>query len=133
MVILCLDYGSRYVGVAITDGDGQLALRHSVLDQKEVDVMDEVESLIDEEHVEKILVGVPMNLEGEETEQTHVSLAFIEELRQVTGDTIEIEGVDETLTSVEAMQNIEMEGGNEKEEHAEAARIMLDTYLKVAA
>ena len=43
---------------------------------------------------------------------------------------IEIEGVDETLTSVEARENLKLDGQGMKEEHAEAARIMLADYLK---
>lgn len=34
MPIICLDYGDRYVGVATTDPEGKIALRHSTIDQK---------------------------------------------------------------------------------------------------
>ena len=127
-VTLCLDYGERYVGVAITDVDGELALRHSVIDRKEDDVLDEVEAIVEEEDVSKIVVGVPRSLSGEESDQTHVSLAFIEDLRDRL-PSMPIEEADETFTSMEAERVIAGEGGKKEEAHAEAARLMLDGYL----
>ena len=128
MNILCLDYGSRYVGVAYCGEDG-ISLRHGVIDQKRQDVLDEVKMIVAEEKVKKIIIGVPLNLQGEETAQTHVSLKFIEKLRERLGETVEIEGADETLTSKEAARQIQFEGGKKEDEHAEAARLMLESYL----
>lgn len=130
MNILCLDYGERYVGMAFA-GEDRIALRSGVIDQKRQDVLDEVEMIVSEEDVKKILVGVPLNLAGEETAQTHVSLKFIEKLRERLGEGVEIEGADETLTSVEAGRIIQFEGGKPEDEHAEAARIILESYLNM--
>lgn len=131
-VLLCLDYGERYVGVAITDIDGELALRHIVIDQGKQDVLDEVEVIVEEEDVSRILVGVPRSLSGEESEQTHVCLAFIEDLRDRL-PSMPVEEVDETFTSVEAQRTIQAEGGQKEEAHAEAARLMLESFLKRVA
>ena len=129
-MILALDYGERYVGVAVTDPEGRLALRHSVIDQKKGNVVGLVKDILAKEKIMKILVGVPMSLEGEETQQTHVSLAFIEKLQEALGDSIEIEPVDETLTSVAAEENLIRDGVAKDESHAEAARIILEDYLR---
>lgn len=129
MVVLALDYGERYVGVAITDPDGRLALRHSTIDQKTTDVFIVVKKLVVDEQVTKVLVGVPLSLSGNETQQTHVSLQFIERLRQALGSSVVVEGVDETLTSVEAERIVRDEGGKKGDAHAEAARLMLEDYL----
>lgn len=128
-MLLCLDYGERYVGVAITDVDGGIALRHSVIDRNLDDVLNAVEAIVEEEDVSKILVGVPRSLSGEESDQTHASLAFIEDLRDQL-PTLPIEEVDETFTSVEAERTVAAEGGKKEETHAEAARLMLESYLK---
>lgn len=129
-MMLCLDYGERYVGVAITDPEGRLALRHSVIDQKKEGALVLVIDLVAKNNIKKVLVGVPLNLEGEETDQTHVSLAFMEQLRDLLGGDVTVEGVDETLTSVEAEHRLAAEGGKAQDEHAEAARLMLEEYLK---
>lgn len=130
MTIICFDHGDRYVGVAVTDGEGTVALRHSVLDGKQVDSLKEAIQIATGEGAEQVLVGVPMSLAGEETEQTHKALAFIEQLRAALGAEVEIEGVDETLTSKEASQRIKAEMGKPEDEHAEAARLILVHYLK---
>jgi len=130
MKIMALDYGARYVGVAITDDDGMITLRHSVIDQKVHDVFHQTQVIVQDERIDKVLVGVPLSLSGRETDQTHLSLAFMEELRHKFGSQIEIEGVDETLTSVEAQRNLRGEGGNKEAVHSEAARLMLEDYLR---
>lgn len=128
-ITLCLDFGERYVGVAITDVDGELALRYGVIDSKDDDVLDEAEAIVEEEDVSQILVGVPRSLSGEESEQTHACLAFIEDLRDRL-PAMPIEEADETFTSLEAERIVAAEGGEKEEAHAEAARLMLESYLK---
>jgi putative holliday junction resolvase len=130
MVVLCLDYGERYVGVAITDREGRIALRQGTIDQKQQDVAAAVREIVSSEQAATVLVGVPVGLSGQETNQTHVSLAFIEKLRGELGADVTIEGVDETLTSVEAERSIRREGGKAEDAHAEAARLMLAAYLR---
>lgn len=130
MKVLCLDYGERYIGLAISDGEGRLALRYGVIDQKGKNGLDEIERVVVNEKIEQVLVGVPVGLAGQETNQTRVTLAFMETLRDKLGVSILVEGVDETLTSVEAAQTIAAEGGKVNDEHAEAARLMLEQYLR---
>lgn len=127
-MLLCLDYGSRYVGVAITDPDEKMALRHSVIDQKKQSLSEQLHGIVEKERVEKILVGVPISLSGKDSAQTLVSRNFISSLRQ-NFPTLAIESVDETLTSVEAEERVKFEGVSKDEAHAEAARLMLAEYL----
>jgi len=126
---LCLDYGERYVGVAITDAEGKIALRRATIDQKDKDVWQEVGFLVEQEEVKKVLVGVPVSLSGGETAQTRASLTFLEKLQSVLGDKVAVEGVDEVFSSKEARRRLRAEGGNEGEEHMEAARLMLADYI----
>lgn len=130
MMVLALDYGERYVGVAITNPEGRLALRQSVVDQQKANAITYIQQLVKQEHVDKVLVGVPVSLTGEETEQTFVSLRFIEQLQAALGEGVEVVSVDETLTSVEAEGRLVREGIKKEEAHAEAARIMLEEYLR---
>jgi putative holliday junction resolvase len=133
MMILSLDYGERYVGVAMTDPQEGVPIRHSVIDQKQEDVLKEVIKLVSSEHIEKVLVGVPLGLSGKETAQTHTSLGFIEQLRSIMGRDTEVEGVDERLSSQVARKQVELEGSKPNEEHAEAARLLLADYIKVTS
>lgn len=129
-MILCLDYGARYIGVAITDADERLGLRHSVIDQKQENALLTITNIIQTEGIQKIIVGLPVSLEGHHTLQTQETTAFIEKLQQQVGEQVAIEPVDETLTSVEAAQRIKIEGLPHSEEHTEAARLILEDYLR---
>lgn len=103
--------------------------RLGVIDQKQENAIQKIQELVAQEHVSRILVGVPMGLGGDETEQTHKALAFMEQLRESLGLEVEVEGVDETLTSTEAARIVAAEGGKPEDEHAEAARLMLADFL----
>lgn len=132
MIILALDYGERYVGVAVTDVDGKIALRHSVIDRQKEELGVAVPKIIAQEQVQKVIVGVPLGLDGNETAQTHESFAFIDELRDRLGVAVDVDGVDERFTSKEAARMIREDGSKPEEIHAEAARLMLETYLKLS-
>lgn len=129
-MFLCLDYGDRYIGIAATDSEGKIPYRYGTIDQKMHSALHEIAQIVEKERIIKVLVGIPLSLEGNETEQTHKSLAFLEALRAKLGPNIEVEGVDETLTSVEAQRMIAHEGAKKEDEHAEAARLMLADYLR---
>lgn len=83
------------------------------------------------EKAKKVLVGVPVSLSGKETEQTHKSLAFIEQLQAALGKEVSVESVDETLSTKEAQKMIAHDGSKPEDEHAEAARLILADYLKL--
>lgn len=129
-MILALDYGARYVGVAITDNEGKIPLRHSVIDRKQQDALSTVRDLVAHQKASLVLVGVPVSLDGTESAQTKVSRSFILELQALLGDQAKVEPVDERFTSKEAERRVRAEGGKPTDAHAEAARLMLESYLK---
>ncbi len=128
-MFLCLDYGDRYIGMAATDTDGRLPHRFGTIDQQKEKALDKIEDIIKKAPVRHILVGVPISLVGNVTDQTRKTLAFIDLLKSRLGNQVKIETIDETLTSIEAQKLIRLEGGNPEDEHAEAARIMLADYI----
>ncbi len=129
MIICSLDYGGRYIGIAVTDSEGILALRHSVIDQKKDEVLIEIPKIIKDNRIDKIILGMPRSLSGVDTPQTRDTRMFLTKLRTTLPDHIAIEEVDETFTSKEAERIIHAEGGQKIDAHAEAARLMLVDYL----
>ena len=127
-MILALDYGTRYIGLAISDPDERLALRHSVIDQKQQPAMATLKQIVDQERITTIIVGVPISLSGNESQQTHITRKFVAKLKEEF-PTLAIKEVDETLTSWSADEQIRHEGGKKEDAHMEAARIILETYL----
>lgn len=129
-MILCLDYGSRYIGVAITDDEEHLSVRHSVIDQKKVTGLEEVKKICQTNPIKLILVGLPVSLSGKPSQQTLQTAEFIKQLRLVIPREVGIKTVDETLTSHEAERRLKVEGIDTNNAHAEAARMMLEEYLR---
>ena len=132
MRIIGLDFGSKTVGVAVSDellitAQGIEIVRRKS-ENKLRQTLARIEELIKEYNVEKIVLGFPKNSEGERCEKT---LEFKEMLERRTGLTVEL--WDERLTTV-AADNLMMEAGIRRENRKEyvdqiAASFILQGYL----
>lgn len=130
MNAMALDVGDRYIGVAVTDHADTIAYRYTTIDRTTSDYLADLSGIRTATGADTIIVGVPYHVEdGSETQQTHKTRAFIQELRAMLGDTVNIIEADETLTSREAKQTLQAEGADMSQEHAEAARIILQEFL----
>ena len=96
--IIAIDYGERYVGLALKKQSLNSAYAYKVLDSKSLDVLDEIkQSLIDHE-IDEIVIGYPIGLNSHQTRMSNVVDEFIEnDLKSIT--TIPIHKVDERMTS----------------------------------
>lgn len=121
MKILGIDYGSKRVGLAISDESQTLARELTILNPKEF--WQQISELVRDEGVERIIVGLPLNMSGEATQSTRNVQDFFDELQQRL--TIPIEFMDERLSSVMA-ENLP---GGRKNVDSLAAQIILQNYL----
>ena len=135
MRTLGLDYGSKTVGVAVTDELGLTAQGVEIIKRsrptKLRKTIARIKQLIDEYDVEKIILGLPLNIDGSEGDRVAKTKAFAELLKVKTG--LEIEFEDERLTTIEA-QEILIDLGKSEEEWDEyidmvAAVIILEQYM----
>ncbi|HAF71531.1 MAG: Putative Holliday junction resolvase [Acetothermia bacterium 64_32] len=101
MRVLGLDVGDRRIGIALSDETGTVAQGRGVYIRQggEEDLSYFVE-LCRREGVEKIVVGLPLHMNGSEGEQAAKARAFGEALGARTG--LPVEFLDERLTTVEA-------------------------------
>lgn len=130
MNALALDIGDRYIGVAATDHTDPIAYRYTTIDRRAVDVFTELSEVLVKTGATTVVVGVPYHVEdGSETNQTAKTREFIASLRTASSNLVNIIEVDETLTSREAKQTLQTEGADSSQEHAEAARIILQEFL----
>ena len=132
MRILGLDYGSKTVGVAVSDPLGLTAQRLDTIWRKQENKLRQtlasIEALTKEYDVERIVVGYPKNTVGERAEK---ALEFGEMLKRRTG--LEVVMWDERLTTVEADRTL-MEAGVRRENRKQyldglAAVFILQGYL----
>jgi RNase H-fold protein (predicted Holliday junction resolvase) len=76
---------------------------------------------------------MPKGLRDNETEQTQKTRMFVARLKEELGERVEIVEQTEMFSSAEARRIIQEEGGRSDEEHSEAARLVLESYIKKTA
>ena len=130
--ILALDYGDKKIGVAISDPMKIIAKPLTVIKNLSYKyILLEIQNLITDMDIEKIVVGLPLTLKNKESIQTKKVLKFIEELNKDVN--LPIIAYDERLTSQIAIQSLITQGvktgHNKKEIDKTAAAIFLQDYL----
>lgn len=116
MRIMGLDYGSKTVGVAISDpllltAQGKEIIRREKEDKLRK-TLARIEELIEENEVTEIVLGNPKNLNGTEGDRVEKTKAFMEMLERRTGLPVSL--WDERLTTVAADRYM-MEAGIRRE------------------
>lgn len=139
MRILGLDYGSKTVGVAVSDPLGFTAQGVEIIRRKSENKMRQtlarIEELIAQYQVEEIVLGLPKNMNNTLGDRAEKSLELKETLERRTG--LPVVMWDERLTTVSA-NRVLMETGVRREnrkEHVDeiAAGFILQGYLDYLA
>ena len=135
MRIMGLDYGSKTVGVAVSDALGLTAQGIEIVRRKSENKLRQtlarIEEIAKEYGVEKIVLGFPKHMNNDIGERAEKSLEFKEMLERRTGQPVVM--WDERLTTVEADRTM-METGIRRENRKEyvdmiAAVFILQGYL----
>ena len=102
MRILGIDYGTKRVGIAVSDESEFLASpRETLLRSKSLDAdLARLKTLIDEEGIALVVVGLPINMDGTHGPMAEEAEAFASKLQDVSD--LQVEFYDERLTSAEA-------------------------------
>jgi putative pre-16S rRNA nuclease len=123
--VLALDLGSKRIGVAVSDRSGTIASPLLVL-QRTGSVAEDhrrIAKLVEEEEAERVVVGLPLSLDGSMGPAAKGAVAEAEALATVVN--VPVETYDERLTTVTADNAL-----REAKMRAEARRRLVD---KVAA
>ena len=133
MRILAFDYGTKRVGLAVTD---PLQLIATALDTVHaMDVLAYVKQYLEREEVGTFVVGEPRQLDGTESESAQHVRGFVRTLRR-TFPSIPVEMVDERFTSKMASASIAQSGMAKKKRQDKAlidsvsAVLILQSYLE---
>ena len=135
MRILGLDYGSKTVGVAVSDPLGITAQGVSTIWRKQENklrqTLAQIEKFVEDYQVERIVLGYPKNMNNTVGERALKSLEFKKMLERRTG--LPVVMWDERLTTVEANRTL-MESGVRRENRKQyldelAAIFILQSYL----
>ena len=130
--IICIDYGAKRTGIAVTDPMQIIATALITIETKEL--MPYLKKYCLQETVELILIGLPLNLDDSPTHGTPLVLAAIKQLEK-NFPTIPIKTVDERYSSKNASRAMVEMGMKKKDRQIKgnidqvAATMLLQEYL----
>lgn len=136
MKYLGLDYGSKTVGVAVTDTTGTVIREVEIIRRQKEKTLRRtcarIEEIISAEKAEVIVIGLPLNMDGSKGERAGKALAFGEMVARRTGLPVRFQ--DERLTSVEAeeiMDEENLRSEKDRRSHVDsvAAAVILGDFL----
>jgi len=131
--ILCIDYGKKRTGIAVTDPLKIIATALTTVETPSL--INFLKKYFAEEEVELVLIGEPKNLDDSDTHATPLVNQFIQKFKKEF-PLAKIEKVDERYSSKMAIQSMLAMGMKKKERQKKenidqiAAAIILQEYLK---
>ncbi|RQP15353.1 MAG: Holliday junction resolvase RuvX [Parapedobacter sp.] len=133
MRIMAFDYGTKRVGIAVTDPLQLIATALETVHTK--DVLEYVKAYLDREAVSAFVVGEPRQLDGTESGSAPHVKGFIRTLRR-TFPAVLVETIDERFTSKMASVSIAQSGMAKKKRQDKSlidsisATLILQSYLE---
>lgn len=128
--IMGLDFGSKTVGVAVSDALGLTAQGVEIIRREQENklrrTLARIEELILQYHVSEIVLGYPKNMNNTVGERARKTLEFAEMLKRRTG--LPVEMWDERLTTVAANRAL-IEGGVRREKRKEYVDMIAAVYI----
>lgn len=123
--VLALDYGSARCGVALSDPTGTLASPLPVVERPGTRRgFGAVLGLVREHGVKTVVVGLPLGLSGDDTDQTRETREFAAKLQERVGKRVRVVLHDERFTTRMAERF-----GGEGDEDSRAAAHLLEGWL----
>ncbi len=133
MKVLAIDFGTKRVGLAISDPSEKLALALPLYEwQDDGNDAARLAGIAEEHGAEEIVVGLPINMDDTIGPSAERVLEFVEELKQFA--TVTVSTWDERLSSEEAqsrLRGIDL-SRRKKRDHTNtvAAQVILESYLE---
>jgi putative Holliday junction resolvase len=127
MRVLALDYGSARCGCAVSDPTGTIVTPIAPIERPSTRRgMLALARLVEDREVERVLVGLPLSLRGQDTAQTRETRAFAERLARRLGESVPVELHDERFTTRMAQR---LDGLAQASEDSRAAAHLLQDWM----
>lgn len=94
--ILSIDYGERYLGLAVRTDKTTIPIPVTVVDSKKQNVLKTIKEYIENYNVSTIVIGYPIGLNNSENRMTNLVNSFVEELTNLN---VQVHKIDERLSS----------------------------------
>lgn len=129
MKILAIDYGTKYIGLAISNPGATIAFPFQTL-ANDARLMANLKKIVRAEAIEQLVVGMPKSYQQTSTINAIIE-KFLSDLANLNHPNLSITTVDELLTS-EATKKMPAQGGHSTN-HELAAMLILEQYLQTSA
>jgi putative holliday junction resolvase len=130
MRVLGLDYGSARCGCAVADPTGTIVTPIETIPRPASRRgMEALTALVAEREVRHVVVGLPLSLNGGDSEQTRETRRFAERLARRLGEEVPVELHDERFTTRMAQRTGAHPPAAASSEDSRAAAHMLETWL----
>ena len=96
--LLGIDFGERFIGIAIKKSDVPIPYAHQIIDSKFTDLISEIKQTVEKEAITTIIIGYPIGLNNKPSRMSKLVDNFIENELKVHFN-LPIKKVDERLTS----------------------------------
>jgi putative Holliday junction resolvase len=130
---LGIDHGSKRLGLAISDPSGRVALPAGTLPSRGLERdLAAIRRVVEERQVERIVVGLPLHMDGRPGPQAEAARRFAQRLAEELG--LPVDTMDERWTTREAERALQATGRKGKKKRAVidsvAAALLLRAYLE---
>lgn len=130
--LIGIDWGMRRVGVAVSDDERAFVFaREPIVSKNQNELVENVLRIVDAEKVVGIVIGLPLRMDGSDSETTVMVRAFADKLAGRTY--VPIMFIDETLSSTtaqEQMGRVRVRDIKEKLD-SNAARVILENAISI--
>ncbi len=130
--LLGIDWGARRTGVAVSDETREFVfVRDPIFINKPDDLIKKICEIINTEKIGGIVVGLPLRMDGTDSETTTMVRTFVDKLSHATELPIAL--IDETLSSTaaqEQMGRVRIRDIKEKLD-SNAARVILENAISM--
>lgn len=125
MKYIAIDYGQKRTGIAVSDEGGRMAFPRRTIQMRTREAFfDELLALIENESADAVVIGLPIDLDGEETLTTRQTRNFAKNLRRRLS--LPLFWMEEALSSFEAERDLRQAGRS-----AAKGRAVLDQQAAV--
>ena len=130
--VLGIDWGTKRVGLAISDARRILAFPHSTIELHPETWIQRIGKVIQEENISQIVIGLPLNMDGSEGKSAKAAREFAVALEVFQ---LPVQLIDERLSSYTAEQRLRESGKKPSRKKSlvdrAAAAVILQEYLDV--
>jgi putative Holliday junction resolvase len=118
--VLGLDFGTRRIGLAVSDRDARLAFPAGCLESQGTEKdLQALCALVEKREITRIVVGLPIHMDGRAGPEADAARAFARGVAEATG--LPVEMLDERWTTLEAERALAEIGGRKRGGAARAA------------